>query len=155
MRIATNGLGALVLGALGLSVLPRPVEDKVSAREFVILDAEGKTAARLGMGPDDEPVLTFFYPHGSEAHRLELGLESMGAPFVELSDSLASWSAKGVDLRLSVEGEPGEPVVLLSRKERDSAEVVTLRLGIGYDQMPSILLSAPKGQHIVSIGDKK
>lgn len=155
MKIGTNALAAVALGAFGVSILPKPVEETIRAREFLLVDDEGRPAARLGTGPYGEPMLSFLHPRGSARARLELGLGALGDPFVELCDSEAAWTENGVDLRLSVEGEPGEPVVWLSRKEKGSAEAVDLRLGIGYDLKPSIVLSASRGKKVLSIDDVK
>lgn len=151
MKIGTNAVAALALGAFGMSLLPRPVEETIRAREFLLVDDKGRPAARLGLGPFQEPMLSFLDPRGGARARLELGLGALGDPYVQLSDSQAARTANGADLRLSIEGEAGEPVVWLSRKEEGSAETVDLRLGIGFDLKPSILLSAPGARKTLSI----
>jgi hypothetical protein len=151
MKIGTNTAAALALGAFGMSILPRPTEETILAREYLLVDEDGKPAARLGTGPHGEPMLSFLHPRGSARARLELGLGVRGDPYLELSDSEAASTENGADLRLSIDGEPGEPMVLLSRKEEGSTESVDLRLGIGRDLKPSVLLSAPKVRKTLSI----
>ena len=155
MRIGTNAAAALALGALGLSILPRPVEETILAREFLLVDKDGKPAVRLGTGPHGEPMLSFLDPRGTARARLELGLGALGDPFVELSGAEAAGTESRVDLRLSIDGDPGEPVVWLSRKEKGATDAVDLRLGIGHDLKPSIVLSAPDSRRTVSIESPK
>ncbi|MBI3725666.1 hypothetical protein HY251_17200 [bacterium] len=111
---------ALVMGLAGGSVRslfePRRADAKdpktVSAEEFRLVDASGKTTAQLARSGEGSPVLFFFDKDGHA--RLQVGLYADGGGLVGLFD------AKGQATELlRTAGSQGSPVIVLKAGGKD------------------------------------
>ena len=149
-------VGSVVI--VGASFVARPAENSVRAEEFVLVDKDGKVAARLGFDPRyEEPVISFLFPHGSDAARLKVGLGILGAPYLSLKDSeaCATQNQRGTEVRMSNEGMPGEPLIQLMKRAKEGDEKSEMALSVGYDMMPVMTLSTPAGTKAITVEEKK
>jgi hypothetical protein len=112
-------LGGLAGGSLrsGLEkraeAAPPPGPQKqVSAEQFVLVDANGKTLAQLAKSGEGSPCLFVFDKEGKI--RLEAGVYGDGQPFFGLFD--AKYNALGL---FRVAGSQGSPVLVLKAGGRD------------------------------------
>lgn len=110
-------LGGFLGGSLRSAVAPRaeaapPAQKQVSAEQFVLVDASGKTMAQLAKTGEGTPCLFLFDREGHA--RLQAGVYGDGLPFFGLFD--AKNNAIGL---FRVAGSQGSPVLVLKAGGRD------------------------------------
>ena len=112
-------LGGLLAGSLRSALdsraeaaPPPPPPKQVSAEQFVLVDASGKTLAQLAKSGDGTPCLFLFDKEGKA--RLQAGVYADGQPFFGLFDNKNN--AVGL---FRVAGTQGSPVLVLKAGGRD------------------------------------
>jgi len=135
--LATMGLFLVFLdGQTALAKDNSPPPKEVRAKDFRLVDKDGRTRADLGLLADGSPALTFF--DKDRKARVLLGVANDGSPILLFFDKdgkrragLTTSAAGGPDLKLSdKDGKPrailglsgdGEPSLILSDENRSLA----------------------------------
>lgn len=131
-------LGGSLRGAFdGRAEAAPPPQKQVSAEQFVLVDAGGKTMAQLGKSGEGTPGLFLYDKEGKV--RLQAGVYADGQPYFGLFDNKNN--AVGL---FRVAGNQGSPVLVLKAGGRDRMIV-----GLGMNdaaQEPFIQYFDAKGE---------
>jgi hypothetical protein len=138
-------IGALFVPFLlmGLGATPRgDAAASLEAREFVLVDADGRALIRLGRDAETRAraVLEFLDREGER--RIAIGVENNGAPSMSLTDA-----ADGDELRLDVQPRDGSAVAFRNTRNRSG-----LLLAAGPPGVAAIGFMDKEGKHLIEIG---
>lgn len=162
-------VGVLLLGGAVLlgQAAPERVHDVVQARDFQLLDAQGRSRGGMSVGSDGSLGLNMFDQAG--AHRVVLGLSPSGAPMLVLhastkegggaslallDDGRAALFLDGRDARgSSLLGcsADGSPYLSLT----DRAGTPRAQLGLNERLLPSLVIldSAGRSRAVLTLAD--
>jgi len=95
-----------------LFVGPPLVAPSLCAQEFVLVGADGKTCARIGLDSQSDQPHVQLFNHRNGRKMLDLGVDFMGAATVSLGYNGSSPSP-GAEIIIENLGDPGVPTVRL------------------------------------------
>ncbi len=131
LRTVKLALGAvlMVIGGLSLTAWIAPQGDTISARQFMILDADGIPRGMFGVLADQASIgMMYTDPAGNT--RLEMGVDPSGTPRLALMDELGQVRSE-MAMR-----DDGSPTIVMT----DSSESRRIAIGTSNDGAGQIIL---------------
>jgi len=127
LRTVKLALGAvlMVIGGLSLSAWIAPQGDTISARQFMILDADGIPRGLFGVLADQASI-GMMYTDQAGNTRLEVGVDPDGAPRLALMDERGQVRS---EIAMSDDGSPR--IVMADSSESRRIEISTSNDGAG------------------------